>query len=271
LLQWLEDAADYAQSVQWELPPMRVAGTDVRGDDLPWWYVPAWLAAQLPLLTLAAVVGGFVLLVITLIRRRSLAGTEATIALVPIALQAVVLPAAIFLGGAVIYDGLRHLLLMIPAMLAIPAIALAVLDQRRSELGSRLRVALPFGAAVIVAASLWASIRWAPYAYAFVNPIAGIDKDGRTWDLDYWGVSAKEGVERLQDLGYAPVHVEPSASVGIPFGAAEGPIAGGAETGLYVFLRWQRAADYGCTVVFTIERDGHTLGEGARCPAATSG
>ena len=262
LLQWLQDSADYAQAVHWELPPMRVAGTDVRGDDLPWWYIPAWLGAQLPLLTLLAVLGGLAVLTIRFVRRGNPFGAGATIALVPIGLQAVVLPAATFLGGAVIYDGLRHLLFMIPALLAIPAIAVAALAQRRSE---RLRVVLPVGLVVIVAASLFASIRWAPYAYAFVNPVAGIDKDGRTWDLDYWGVSAKEGVERLRKLGYAPVSVQPNPSVGVPYGAEEDPTG---SAGLYVFLRWTHAADYGCTTLFTIERDGHVLGEGARCPVS---
>jgi MFS family permease len=269
MLQWLEDAAEYARAFEWELPPMRVAGRDVLGNDLPWWYLPAWLAAQLPLLTLVAVVGGLVVLVVGVVRRRGLVHGLSTIALVPIVLQAIVLPVALLLGGAVIYDGLRHLLFMLPALIAIPAVALAVLDHRASEHRSRLSVVLPLGAIVIVAASLWASIRWAPYAYAFVNPVAGANKNGRSWDLDYWGVSAKEGVERLRELGYSPIYVEPEATVGTPYGAAEGASVGGPHAGLYVFLRWYRAADYGCTVLFTIERDGHVLGEGARCPTGT--
>jgi hypothetical protein len=204
-----------------------------------------------------------------LIRRRSIGSTGSTMALVPIALQAVVLPLAMLLGGAVIYDGLRHLLFIVPALIALAATGLALLDRRAGE--SRVGALLPFGAIVVVAASLFASIRWAPYAYAFVNPIAGADKDGRTWDLDYWGVTAKEGVHRLQALGFEPVHVEPWASVGIPYGAVEGPTVGGPRTGLYVFLRWDGAAHYGCTVLFTIERDGHALGEGARCPPGAQG
>ena len=265
MLQWLEDSAEVARSYTWELPPMRVAGTDVRGDELPWWYVPAWLIAQLPLLTLLAIVGGVAVVIVGLIRRRRLVSAGATIALVPIALQAIVLPSAVLLGGAVIYDGLRHLLFIVPALIAIPAVALAALDQRARE-HSRLTIFLPVGATVIVAASLFASMRWAPYAYAFVNPVAGAKKESRTWDLDYWGVSAKEGVERLKGLGYSPVHVEPSASVGIPYGAVEERTVGATNAGLYVFLRWNRAADFGCTAVFSIERDGHVLGEGALCP-----
>ena len=174
---------------------MRVAGTDVRGDELPWWYVPAWLGAQLPLLTLVAVVGGLAVLIVSLIRRRSLVSAGATIALVPIVLQAVVLPLAIA-------PRRRGDLRRSPS----PALHRPCADcdtgdgargarHRAGEHRSRLSIVLPLGAIVIVAASLCASIRWAPYAYAFVNPIAGANKDGRSWDLDYWGVSAKEGVE----------------------------------------------------------------------------
>ena len=80
----------------------------------------------------------------------------------------------------------------------------------------------------------------------------------------------KEGVERLKRLGLDPVYVEPSDTVGIPWGAAAGPPQPVANAGLYVFLRWHiRAASYGCTVIFTIKRGGHVLGEGARCPPAS--
>ena len=108
----------------------------------------------------------------------------------------------IVLSGAVLYDGIRQVLFGLPALLAIPAVALAVLERRqaRPPLG---RVVLPLAAVVVVAASLVSSIRWAPYAYAYLNPIAASSKEG-SWELDYWGVSGKEGVERLERLGLRP-------------------------------------------------------------------
>ena len=82
--------------------------------------------------------------------------------------------------------------------------------------------AIPFAAVVVVAASLLASISWAPYAYAYLNPVAGANKNSLSWELDYWGVSGKEGVERLRKLGYTPVSVTPTDGVGIPWGATPG-------------------------------------------------
>jgi hypothetical protein len=66
------------------------------------------------------------------------------------------------------------------------------------------------------------------------------------------------------------VYIEPYSGVGVPYGGAgeypESEGLSGGNPAVYVFLRWSRAADFGCTVLFTIERDGHVLGEGARCP-----
>jgi hypothetical protein len=260
---WLHDSIDIARNYPWDVGPIRTAGHDLRSIDLPWWYVPAWLWAQAPLLTLVAVLGGLAVVAARLIRRGGKLAARETLPLVPLAIQAIVLPVVIVASGAVLYDGIRHELFMIPALLAFAAVALAWLDRGA---GPRGRVALPVAAVVIVAASLAASIRWAPYAYAFVNPIAGRDKEHRAWELDYWGVSAREGVRRLSDAGYTPVFVAPSQQPGVPFGAYNSKPETGGDSALYVVLRWDRASSYGCDVIFTIERDGNDLGEGARCP-----
>jgi len=259
---WLKDATTVARSFPWDAT-IRTAGRNLRSTDLPLWYVPAWIGAQLPLLTLAAVLGAAVLLPVILIGQTAVERLRTALPLVPITLQGIALPVATVAGGAVLYDGIRHLLYMIPALMAIPAVALAALDERLRT--SRRGVLLPLAAVAVAAMSLFASIRWAPYAYAFVNPVAGRNTDTRDWELDYWGVSAREGVRRLQRLGMTPVHVQPTEGSAIPWGAAFGPVEHGSRSGLYVFLRDNRAADFGCTVLFTIKRDGHVLGEGARC------
>jgi hypothetical protein len=115
-VQWLQDSMNIDRKYPWNFT-IRAAGKDLLGAHLPWWYVPAWLGAQLPLLTLVAIVGGFGVLVSGLIRRRGSAGARTMVPFVPITLQAVVLPAAVVASGAVLYDGIRHLLFMVPALL----------------------------------------------------------------------------------------------------------------------------------------------------------
>jgi hypothetical protein len=268
MLRWLVNAVGVARSYP-GAGLIRVAGVNVLSTDLPLWYVPAWVGAQLPVLTLVAVVGGLTLLVVVFIRRRSRIGAPVAIPLVPIVLQALVLPAGIVLSGAVLYDGIRQILFMVPGLIAIAAVALGFLDRSTRGRRRRLRMVVPVGAVIIVTASLAASVRWAPYAYAFINPIAGRYPHGRSWELDYWGVSAKEGVRRLQALGYSPVYVEPTWEVAIPYGATAGAPTHRRHSGLYVFVRQDlNAAQFGCKVIFTIKRDGHVLGEGASCARA---
>ena len=265
LFTWLWDAFQENRSFPFD-GTIRTAGVDVSSMDIPLWYVPAWLVAQLPLLTLVGLVAATAWLSVTLNRRRELFRSRAFISLTPIVIQGLILPAFVVLGGAVLYDGIRHLLFMIPALMAVPAIGVALIERQPPE-WIRSAVAIPAACAAVVAFSLFASIRWAPYSYAFVNPVAGLDKDA--WEIDYWGVSGREGVTRLRDMGLDQVRIRPNVDNGIPFGGAvtNGPLGSDQETGLYEFIRGpERAADLGCEVVFEIKRDGQLLGEGARCP-----
>jgi hypothetical protein len=226
----------------------------------------------LPLLTLVALVGAALVLVVAAVRRRGKAFAGMGIPLVPVALQALVIPIGIVASGSVLYDGIRHLLFMFPALLALPAVALVVLE--RDRLRPRVATAVAVGAVVVVAASLFAAVQWAPYAYAYLNPVAGHDKSAMSWELDYWGVSAREGVTRMHELGYGLVEVRPALAPGRPWGATDSLTHRGPGTGVYVFLREHvDAASLQCSVVFRIKRGGHVLGEGARCPAleASSG
>lgn len=264
IVSWLKDTAQANHPNTWE-GTIRTAGQDLLSTDLPWWYVPAWVGAQLPVLTFAALAAAVIGLGVAL-SRRSLR-VDAAALLVPLAVQAIVIPAAIVVTGAVLYDGIRHLLFLLPPLLAIPAVALAILE-RRSREGRWWSLAVPAAAVVIVLASLIDTIRWAPYAYTYVNPIAASDSGERSWELDYWGVTAREGIRRLRQEGATSIYVQPSPNPGVPYGESKGELRHGPNVGLYVFLRWdENAATYECTTIFRIKRGGQVLGEGARCPA----
>jgi hypothetical protein len=269
LVQWLWESERIASAYPW-YGPIRVAGGYVQSGHLPWWYVPAWLGAQLPILTIPVLAVGLVVVGSIVVGRRGAQARVETIALVPLVLQGIVIPLAILLSGAIIYDGIRHLLFALPALIALSAGGLALLE-RRYRRGPRWRTALPLIATVVVAASLFDSARWAPYAYAYINPIAGHNTHSQSWELDYWGASAREGVARLHKAGLTSVSVQPTGQIGLPFGAVPYTGTFGPGSGIYVFSRWGfTAATFGCNVLFKIKRDGHELGEGAECPPHTT-
>ena len=116
--------------------------------------------------------------------------------------------------------------------------------------------------AAVPVISLFGALRWFPYSYAFVNPIAGSVKDPALWDLDYWGLSAREGVERLREAGAQRVVVAPTSLTSAPWGSQES--ADGADAA-YVFIRWDTALPAGCTASIEIRRDGLLLGRGGLC------
>jgi hypothetical protein len=268
-LHWLKDSIDVARMYPW-VGKVRTAGTDLMSNALPWWYVPAWLLAQLPIVVTVSMLGGAVALVLPRTRRVLRAGAGLA-ALSPLLVQGVVLPALVVASGAVLYDGIRHLLFVIPACVALASVGCAALDGLARGGRRDLAWLAPAMAVALVGITLFASVRWFPYTYAHVNPVADRTTQNADWELDYWGVSAREGVERLSGLGLAPVLVLPEPRVGQPFGAVtKDDVAGlsaSGDYGVYVFHRWGwQGAPEGCELLFTIVRDGHALGSGARCP-----
>lgn len=277
IVRWLRDAVDISQSYIW-IGLVRTAGQDLLSNELPWWYVPAWLGAQLPLVTSVLCLVGILLLLVGLRYPRSgdvMPNRGTWIDLTPILSQGVVLPIVVIGSGAVLYDGIRHLLFALPAFVALSAVLVAkasTASRKSSRKVSTWTVAMSI-AMVGVVLSLSAVARWFPYTYSFINPIAGWDKSERDWELDYWGVTSREGVARLRVQGLDPIVVVPAPETGRPFnviGPQEGSeysAATGQARGVYVFRRWDRVfrQDW-CARTVIVERDGLILGEGGICP-----
>ena len=267
---WLIDSYAISREYIW-VGVIRTAGMDLPSTELPWWYAPVWLLAQLPLATTALLIVVIVTVLLTLVKPSPQLTRGDLVAISPYAVQGLLLPLAIIAGGAVLYDGIRHLLFAIPGIIALTALPAGRL--MRSYEPRLVWRAATLALGVVVGLSLFACIRWFPYPYAFINPVAGSDRNERDWELDFWGLTSREGVERLRNPDRPTVAVVPAAETGRPFGAVGGDAAS-AETaatgiphGIYVFRRWdaQFRQDW-CTRLFTIERDGHILGEGGTCP-----
>lgn len=268
LFQWLGDSFTVMRNYPWQ-GTIRTAGVDVLSTDLPWWYVPAWLLAQLPILTTVIIVAAFIATLASLFRRRWALPRSHVVIMAPLFLQAIVLPVAVIVAGATLYDALRHLLFMIPALIGIGSIAVATLEKSDFHWRFSPKIAASIVAVVVVSLSAFATARWIPYSYAFINPLAGWNHAEREWELDFWGLTAREGVERLKEAGLNPIGVLPiEETAGLFGGSSLQVILDEGQTipyGLYVFKRWD--SNIGdCEQLFLIERDGQTLGEGAICP-----
>jgi len=266
LPRWLLDSVVVMREYPMDLI-VRVAGSDFATTGLPWWYLPAWLFAQLPILTLLILLWSGACVIASLAALRWALPRGQLMTLTPLFIQGLVLPLIIVGSGSVVYDALRHLLFMFPALTALAAIGVATFERMASDRRTLVNVAALSTVGAVVIASLWASVRWMPYSYAFINPIAGWNSSERDWELDYWGVSAIEGVRLLQQAGYPAVAVQPTASTSDIVGGMWRDQARSAAPdgyGLYLFKRWDESIGT-CESLFTIRRDRQILGEGAVC------
>jgi hypothetical protein len=99
---------------------------------------------------------------------------------------------------SVLYNGLRHLLFVLPPLCALAATAIPVLREQIQQSRPRL---LPF-AGVSLALGLMlplvSMIRLHPYQYIYYNELAGGTANAaRNYELDYWGTVYKELAEKF--------------------------------------------------------------------------
>jgi hypothetical protein len=219
---------------------MPVWGVTVTSTDLPWWYVPAQLAARLPegfLLLLAcgilfavAAALGFSHRGVRALRRRGPAGLRAAAVLLArsrrylLVWAAVVLPLGfIIVRHSTLYDGVRHVLFVIP-MLAVIAAAgfLGLLPPAR-----RVPLIAAATAGVYLGLAIWTLAVLHPLEYVAMNALpGGVSGAHGRFDLDYWAIAATVGLRRLESrLDYDNRFAQGPPSITICMSYREGLVA----------------------------------------------
>jgi hypothetical protein len=257
---WIQDAIKVSFNFP-SIQPVKLFGLEFISNELPRWYVIAWVWAQLPVLVFVAV---FVGLILWLLRIFNNMHREFNFMITPFFLQAMLVPLYIFFNNINIYNGIRHILFIYPALIMFGAFASLTIIQSKKILNW-------FGITffiLIIFTNIFATFRWSPYSYAFINPIAGLGNQ-RNWDLDFWGLSSREGVERLRLLTKTQeVIVMPDSSSSIPFGGLNTYSIPDLESpfNLYVYIHWNhKIVEPDCEILFRIKRDNQTLGMGGTC------
>ena len=172
------------------------AGQLILAPDMPRTYVPVLLGLQMPelflLLAIAGLAGALVIAVRPNVpaQRRAIFLTVALAACLPIVVAVVTRPA--------MYNGLRHLVFVIPPMAVLGGLAGRYLLERAQSLG---RLALIAASAVLLAGlaqPVTEMVRLHPYQYVYFNAVAGGVRgaEGR-YMLDYWGLAFKQASQQL--------------------------------------------------------------------------
>lgn len=184
-------------------------GRFMPGAEVPWHYVLVWLAITIPVMYSMLFGLGVASLANALWKKRLRAwptgGEEEDLVYLILFLAPIL--AAVVLGSA-LYDGWRHMYFVYPAFLMIAMRGFTwLIHGVRGGSGRRWSrwVAAPLLAALgfnVLATAFW-MVANHPHQQVYFNSLAGADV-GRRFELDYWGLSYRQGLEHLLRFDSSP-------------------------------------------------------------------
>ena len=174
-------------------------GRDLPSTNLPWTYVPVWLGLQTPLVLQAGAAATIPIFFNAGVRRRVTAGLW----------FAVVFPIAYVVArNSTLYDGIRHLLFVMPPLAVLAALGWDDLISRARGRWQTLVVCL---AVIGISEPLAFQVRDHPNQAVYFQPLSGgPSRAYARFELDYWGNCLYRALREtavLADATDAPVTV----------------------------------------------------------------
>jgi hypothetical protein len=172
-------------------------GRFVAASNLPWEYLPTYVLLALPELVLVLLALCPAIWMVALVRRRTALSRETVLAYFILGFT-IVFPIAYAIAiKAVLFDGMRHFLFVLPPI----AVAAAVLFDRILDRVAALPYRKPIYAALGLygVAHIATMVMLHPDQYVYYNAFAGgVDGAQRKFKLDYWANSYNEAVHGLE-------------------------------------------------------------------------
>jgi 4-amino-4-deoxy-L-arabinose transferase-like glycosyltransferase len=175
-------------------------GEFVSSLELPVSYVPTWFGLILPEIVLGGVFVAVLTLAWRLVQRR-IAWTPELV----LVLMASLLPLFyVIVSGAALYDEVRHLLFLQPFIALAAAFGVVTALRAAADRGPGPLAAAGLAVLGGILLPVVETVRMAPYEYVYFNAVSGgLRAAAGRYELDYWGLSYREGVEWLED-NHAP-------------------------------------------------------------------
>jgi hypothetical protein len=175
------------------------AGSFFPATDLPWTYLPTHIALALPELVLALLLCAPVIAVVSLWRGAFHIRREPTLVCLVIGVG-IVFPVAYAIAiKAVLFDGMRHFIFVLP-LIAVAAAVVA--DQALTRLAR-----YPYRRLILTILALYGVAHFSimamlhPDQYVYYNAfVGGVEGAQRKFKLDYWANSYAEAVQGLEDF-----------------------------------------------------------------------
>lgn len=184
-------------------------GAFIKSTEVPWHYIPVWMLITTPMLYIFFFLMGSFLVVRGMIKNRTKLYADERERQDFLFLLLFIVPlVSVIVLNSTLYDGWRHLyFIYAPFLLIAMTGAAKVLDLiREADTGREKRAALFLSAiiAVCLVSTTCQMIRHHPFQNVYFNILAGKDT-GQRFELDYWGLSFRKGLEYIVKNDKRPV------------------------------------------------------------------
>src|SRR5262245_524180 len=174
------------------------AGRLVPASDLPWTYLPTYIALALPELVLVLLLCAPVIAGAAVLREWPNLRREPTLARFVVGLG-IAFPVAFAIAiRAVLFDGMRHFIFVLPLIAVVAAVT--------ADRGLALVARCPYRRAIFAVLALYGAGHVTvmallhPDQYVYYNAfVGGVEGAQRKFKLDYWANSYAEAVQGLED------------------------------------------------------------------------
>jgi hypothetical protein len=187
--------------------PTLFAGRFVLASDLPWAYLPTYIAVALPELILVLLLCAPIIGAAAVWRQGRRIRREQVLVHLFLGF-AIVFPVAFAISvKAVLFDGMRHFIFLLPLI----AVAAALIGEQALRGLIRLRYRWPIYGGLVAygIAHVSVMVMLHPNQYVYYNAfVGGVEGAQRNFKLDYWANSYAEAVQGLEDFLLAAYGLE---------------------------------------------------------------
>jgi hypothetical protein len=248
-----------------------IGGEYVKAKDLPATYMPHYLVVKLPETLLAGLV---VAAIMVYLARGRVHTNPLQAARVSLLVLSVIFPLCYVVAvKSVLYDTMRHFLFILPPLCVVSGLGWSAAIERIGRPWSRRRQLFAAAVCLLLAPQGYRMVKLHPHQYVHYNQlVGGVEGAQGRYEMDYWGNSYKEAVERLgeyvaerdgaaaQVRKYAVWAVGPERSATYYFPGNFVPVSSGESPDFIIsFTRWGVDRRIPGRPVAYVERQGATL------------
>ncbi len=168
--------------------------------DNPWYYIPLWIGVSTPLIVLILYASGIIFSIKHLFHFENIIQRKEDFFIIILSFIPIDLWLLFLILEPTFYDGWRHLyfiapLLIIGSLLGIKNI-FNIIKNKKFQILFKLTIAIS------IIAIIFKLVELHPYQQVYMNCLVSKKPESirKNWEMDYWGLSFKEGFEKILSL-----------------------------------------------------------------------